>query len=52
MSPFSIVLLRWAIALIPLAVVTQILERPDWWAGVFPNLITLVTAETGCLLPQ
>jgi drug/metabolite transporter (DMT)-like permease len=34
MSPFSIVLLRWAIALIPLAVVAQIVEHPDWLAAL------------------
>lgn len=30
MSPFSIVFLRWAIALIPLALIAQFVEHPDW----------------------
>ncbi|MCI1218481.1 DMT family transporter [Bifidobacterium crudilactis] len=30
MSPFSIVFLRWAIALVPLAIVSQLIEHPDW----------------------
>ena len=30
MSPFSIVLLRWALALIPLGVIAQCLEHPRW----------------------
>lgn len=32
MSPFSIVFLRWAIALVPLAIVAQTVEHPDWRA--------------------
>ncbi|MFT8593606.1 MAG: DMT family transporter [Bifidobacterium sp.] len=32
MSPFSIVLLRWAIALVPLAIIAQTVEHPDWLA--------------------
>lgn len=30
MDPLSLVLLRWAIALIPLVVIAQIVERPSW----------------------
>lgn len=30
MSPFSIVFLRWAIALIPLVLIAQLAEHPDW----------------------
>ncbi|MFZ2625093.1 MAG: DMT family transporter [Propionibacterium sp.] len=32
MSPFSLVFLRWAIALIPLVILAQVVERPDWRA--------------------
>jgi drug/metabolite transporter (DMT)-like permease len=32
MSPFSIVLFRWAFAVIPLALIAQFLEHPDWRA--------------------
>ncbi|MCI1634922.1 DMT family transporter [Bifidobacterium sp.] len=30
MTPFSIVFLRWTLAVIPLAVIAQFLEHPDW----------------------
>lgn len=30
MDPLSLVLLRWVIALVPLFVLAQLLERPDW----------------------
>ncbi|MFT8357340.1 MAG: DMT family transporter [Bifidobacterium aquikefiri] len=30
MSPFSIVLLRWSIALVPLVIISQTVEHPDW----------------------
>ncbi|MGO1317985.1 MAG: DMT family transporter [Cellulomonadaceae bacterium] len=31
-DPLSLVLLRWALALVPLVVVAQLVERPDWRA--------------------
>lgn len=32
MSPFSIVFLRWTIALVPLVAIAKVVEHPDWMA--------------------
>ncbi|RRR96980.1 DMT family transporter [Glycomyces terrestris] len=42
-DPVSLTLLRWALALVPLAVAAQLLERPDWRAvaRAWPWLLAL-----------
>lgn len=43
LNPLALVLLRWLIALVPLLVLAQVLERPDWRAALrsWPRLLTL-----------
>lgn len=44
-NPLALVLLRWLIALVPLLVLAQVLERPDWGAALrsWPRLLALAT---------
>ena len=41
LNPFALVLLRWLVALVPLVVLAQVLERPDWGAALrsWPRLL-------------
>ncbi|MCI1747176.1 MAG: DMT family transporter [Acidipropionibacterium sp.] len=50
MTPFSIVLLRWAIGLVPLAVVAQIIEHPDWLAVLRHWRFLLIQGVLGLLV--
>ncbi|GAA1680164.1 DMT family transporter [Glycomyces endophyticus] len=48
-DPVSLTLLRWAIALVPLAVVAQVVERPDWRAVARAWPWLLVLSASGVL---
>ncbi|MEU6857775.1 EamA family transporter [Glycomyces sp. NPDC046736] len=48
-EPLSLVLLRWGIALVPLLVIAQIVERPDWRAVLRAWPWLLVLSEFGML---
>ena len=43
LDPLALVLLRWLIALVPLVVLAQVLERPDWRGALrfWPRLLAL-----------
>jgi drug/metabolite transporter (DMT)-like permease len=46
-SPVSLTALRWALAVLPLALVAQVVERPDWRAVLRPWRRHLVLAAVG-----